>query len=356
MFDSHSRHHFLVAQLMFDWPLFLERHNIEYVDSTNNNVSKDDIGIKCVFCGGDDPSYHLGISLHNKGWSCWRNPSHRGKSPYRLISALIGCSFDEAVRIVKAEDVGFVTTDETFMGDSMRRLGIIGLPSGRLFNNTVLHFLDDFSPIQNTGLCRTLVFPYLEKRGYHLGEIEYLTKRYSLKFAFNGPFAYRIIIPVFMNKRLVNWTGRTISSDEKLRYKSLSTDHERATAQNLPIAVKNIKETLFDYDNIMRGGDTLVVCEGPFDAIRIGYFGVKCGIRATCLFGKIATPAQIDLLVDVVSDFNYDKVVVLFDNDAELDSFTVFPDYLKFQQKQLPKGVKDPAELDFRGFCETFGL
>src|SRR6202040_650598 len=112
-----------------------------------------------------------------------------------------------------------------------------------------------------------------------------------------GPFSYRVVIPVFLNKRLVTWTGRSIAPSEELRYRSLSTDPEKANG--LPVALENIKHTLFDYDSLKEGGRVLAVAEGPLDAMRLGFLGERYGIKATCLFGKSLHPMQLDLLHEI---------------------------------------------------------
>src|SRR6185436_20537355 len=85
--------------MAIDWRAFFRRHNIDYVTS-GPNASKGRLQIKCPFCGQDDPSEHMGVSIRGKGWSCWRNAGHRGVSSERLIQALLRCSSEEAKRLI----------------------------------------------------------------------------------------------------------------------------------------------------------------------------------------------------------------------------------------------------------------
>jgi hypothetical protein len=139
-----------------------------------------------------------------------------------------------------------------------------------------------------------------------------------------------------------------------LRYKSLTTDPDKATRDKTPLARRNIKDVLFDQDNIQEGGELLVLTEGPFDAKRVGLLGRNYGINATAFFGKEPTAAQIEVLYDVAC--RYDQVVALFDRGAEFDAFLSIPDYIPLKRLDLPRGVKDPGDLTFRQFREIFNL
>jgi hypothetical protein len=333
---------------MFDWPSFFEENNIEYVTS-RNDLKKNNIGIKCPWCG-DDPSYHMGISLEGKGYSCWRNRNHKGIAPQRLIVELIGCSYHHADSLVKSETVGFITSDDTFAEDGLRALGMHS-PTRRKVAPSELSFLEESKPLQSRGLAGRLALDYLKHRkgSYSEPDALWLGKRYDLRFSLSGKFAYRIIVPIYLSGKLVNWTGRAVN-DTDLRYLSLSDDPERSAKNHLPTAPVNIHDCLLDYDRLTGGGRILVVCEGPFDAMRVGFFANNFGIEATCLFSKILTPAQLALLSKVRRRF--DKAVLLLDKDAAME-FS-FPDYLNFQKIELPSGVKDPGDMSRQHFYTIF--
>src|SRR5271157_5295521 len=79
----------------FDWVSFLETNQIPYVTS-GPSVTKSHVACHCPWCGVDDPSEHLSISLIGQGFRCWRQPLHSGKNPAKLIQALLGCSWEQA--------------------------------------------------------------------------------------------------------------------------------------------------------------------------------------------------------------------------------------------------------------------
>lgn len=335
---------------MFDWLGFLNRHHIEHKEEHRRKV----ISIRCPMCG-DDPSMHMGISMEGRGWHCWRNEiAHTGRSPVRLIAALLNCTFEQAAALAHSEVSSFATTDETFASDVLSVLGVQHQRQQKQRFIGTLEFLDEFSPVERRGACKELVYPYLEGRGYTPDDVDELAERFLLKYSLSGRFAYRVVVPVFMRKKLVNWTGRSVSKQDTLRYRSLSDDPVKARADGLPCAPMNIKDCLFDYDEILKGGKTLVAVEGPFDAMRLSFFGRDYGLKATAFFNTSPRPAQIGLLIALAE--LYDNFFGVYDAGAEFQMFRNIPSYLDFTPKYLPRKFKDPAELDFRGFRDLFEL
>jgi DNA primase len=107
---------------------------------------------------------------------------------------------------------------------------------------------------------------------------------------FDDYWKYRIVIPVYQNGRIVSARGRTYVSD-LIRYKGLSEAQE----------VKPVKHTLYAQDKVV--GDTIVVVEGEFDAMRFGS-------PAVATYGTAFTDEQVILLT------KYKKIYILFDGDS----------------------------------------
>src|SRR6266436_4570111 len=82
------------------WEKFLTDYNIEFV-THGPNTKRGEVSVKCPWCGDDDPSQHLGISLEREAWGCHRNAQHRGKAPAWLIKALIDCTSTQAQLLVR---------------------------------------------------------------------------------------------------------------------------------------------------------------------------------------------------------------------------------------------------------------
>jgi hypothetical protein len=335
---------------MFDWQRFLDSHNIDYAERGRYHITHGYIGICCPFCV-DDTGYNLGISLRNGFWHCWKEPvrgSHSGRAPYRLIERLLGCSRDTARAFVQAGD-SVIASDLTFGEDIARKLRVTNNHLSRDHSGDVtLKFPDTYYRLNYSWSAKKRHYPYLIGRGYTEKQVDWLVDTFRLCCTGQGPFGYRVIIPVYMRGKLVTWTGRTIGDDE-LRYRTLSPNPENAAALGLPPAVMSIKDTLLDFDRARYGGNTLVVTEGPFDAMRVTFFGWRHGIRGVSLHGKQASPAQLELLAELVP--HYRHVLAVFDTDAGL---VPLPETLRIKQLTLPSGVKDPALLTREQFGQLF--
>jgi hypothetical protein len=326
----------------FDWVRFLNAHRIEFVER-GANVARGNIAINCPWCGDADRGFHLGISLGGKGYGCWRSKSHRGIRPTRLIAALLKCSWDEAKRISGDDDV-ILTDDEAFAKQVREMM------QGKVQVSTDVKPIDmpkSFKPIEDRAFGRRFVDYLTDERGYSYADALKLAPLYDLRYCISGPFKYRLIIPVYMDG-LVNWTGRDITGRSLIRYRTLSTDPKKAEEAGTPVAPIPIERTLLNYDEIIREehGRSLVVCEGPLDALRVDFYGRKQGIRATCLFGTgNLSEAQVELL-DAVND-RFEKRLLVLDADAALGVLAKHSRlaYLGYKPFRLPSDIEDPAVL-----------
>lgn len=332
--------------MRFDWKRFLAGRGIDFVER-GPNVARGNININCPFCGASDEGQHLGISLSGKGWGCWRNQSHRGRTPHRLIMALTFCSSAEAEAIVGAGDDSPLTDDHRLLADVQKMVGSKEAAQAKE-PEAALEWISEARPLignTHSGFASMFV-NYLQERLYTPGQIKRLAKRYDLRYAVSGPFANRLIVPVYMPQGLVNWTGRAISKKAVVRYRTLSADPTKAAEDGLPVAPLSIEKTIFDYDRLLRdGGDMLIVAEGPFDGMRLDFFGYDRAIRGTCLFGKNLSEDQALLLESLAPRFR--RKVLLLDQDATLDAISRVNrlEYFGYQARQMPYARKDPALL-----------
>jgi len=318
--------------LAFDWKRFLSRHSIDYV-TQGPNVARGAINVKCPFCGPADPSEHLGISLSGKGWGCWRNATHRGKSRARLIQALLRCSHERAQELAGGT---VVTPQDNSFADQLSSM-LTGEQVAKVERPTKLELPTEFKPLTaNAGLAKPFV-EYLQNRGYAFEDVWWAASIYDLHYCTRGDFQYRIIIPLYNeDQRLVSWVGRTIVPDTNPRYKALHVDS----------AIAAPGDTLLGLHVLSRLKDTraLVVCEGAFDAIRVSLFGRALGIWGTCLFGLNVSDSQ-SFLLEELSD-RFEHVYLLLDEDASLQSFRLSQRLgRKCRPLRLPMGIGDPGEL-----------
>lgn len=326
---------------MFNWQRFFTAHNIEWVDK-GPSATKGNIAIRCPRCGMADPSHHLAVSLEGKGYRCFRTKSHSGRSVPKLIQDLLQCSWPEALRL--AGVATHVSSDFVADHEVGKKLFAYINKTDTTTEPKTLRFPAEFRALADRGGGRYFV-DYLLGRGYDLDDIPELREAYNLQYAIAGAFKYRLVFPITMNNKLVNWTGRSISSTATLRYRTLSTDPETAREDGLPAATRSIEQTLFNYDNLLEGGDELLICEGPFDAMRLDLVGGRTGIHATCVFTKDVSTEQIFLL-EKLRDL-YDRITLVIDNDAQLDVLALQRRlaHLDCGTRHIPKRYKDPAEM-----------
>jgi hypothetical protein len=331
--------------MRFDWPQFLTRNRIDYVTS-GPNVARGKIAIRCPWCGQADPSQHMAITLTTGAWKCWRNREHRGLQPTRLVATLLRCDLDQAKALVYGE--GSVQLPDDFLS---RVNGVLSPQTVQHSSKTKLTMPREFLPFKDLPSARPFI-QYLIGRGFDIGTIFSLTKDYGIRYANYGPFESRIILPVHFDGQLVNWTARTISRRERLRYKTLSVEYDNRGA---PAAVGPISNYLLWYDQLTSWSrDTLVLCEGPFDALKLNILGRQHGIAATCVFTSRPTRSQVDLLHELVP--KYKRCILMLDADMQAIAFRVGAELssLHVEVRQLPRGVKDPAELNASHLAQLF--
>ncbi len=336
---------------MFDWVSFLERQGIEYV-TQGPNVAKNNINVHCPMCGAGDPSHHLGISLVGKWWGCWRDPSHRGTSTARLIQLLLSCSWEQAQRLA-GETATLPGDILAAVEEMLKEEAPYTLPARSL------KMPDSFLPFSQFRSAR-YYRQYLSRRGYSEKMIDGMTEKYGLRYCKEGPFGGRIIFPVFYEGKLVTWTGRSIFPSETLRYKTLTVDTDRAKILGHEPAAGNISEFLLWYDDVAKGShETLVIVEGPFDALRLRAFGEKDDrLIATCFFTSAPSRRQMDLLFRVLP--KYRKRYLLLDEGTLSKSLALKNEFdgvlssTDVEVLHLPEGVKDPGDLSKKDFLSLF--
>ena len=302
----------------------LDYYNVEYRTSGKNVSQGKTLVVNCPFCG-DDVGFHMGIRLDGSAYGCWRNSLHRGKNVGRVLQKLLGISYEIINSLLGKSDV--VEDNEIVkLRDKLSFTNII-----KKTESKKLELLPEFKDIYNKGITKKF-YDYLLDRGFE--DVDNLIKKYNLKCCLLGKYEYRIIIPIYFKNQLVTWTSRTIRDDEKVRYITLSEE-----------SILKTSDLLFNYDFIIRGGNTLFITEGPFDSIKTQEYLPRF-YNSTCLFTKHITPAQISLFYELKD--KYDKYVILLDRGEEKASIELLQrlEFIKnIKIKRLSKDIKDPGEL-----------
>jgi hypothetical protein len=306
-----------------DWVAFLEAQGVEYT-TAGPNTRRGQLSIKCPWCGADDPSEHLSIALNKDAYGCWRNAQHAGRKPYPLVAALLGCSFTQAKLIVQQ----FSTPDPESLEAAMEALGGATVPVQQ--PKLPQGLPTAFKAIKPMGLTGRF-WRYLARRGFD--DVGRLVEQYGLLCAQTGEMKDRVILPLYSGGKLIGWTGRAIQRTvDAPRYLSSSPE---------------VKQIIFNEDELT-GGERLLITEGPFDALKVDFYG-RPRIRATCLFGVNPTLPQISILRGISRRY---RTAILFDHDA-YEQAMALRDYLpNVGIEMLPHNVKDPGMLSKKQVLE----
>lgn len=326
--------------MRFNWKSFLEQRRIDYVTS-GPNTKKGNLSIKCPFCGESDPSQHLGINPKNGAWGCLRNKTHRGRSPIRLLQQLLRCTVEEAQRLAGIKERLTPTTDA--LAESFRALAGGGAQEAARYNGP-LKLLPEFKPLLNGSVFARPFVEYLRQRGFREAQLSWVAKAYELCYATKGLYAYRIIIPIYDRYgALLSWTARSISADAQPRYRTLRVSAD----DDGPVAKLAANATILGLPLLWRVDNprVLVLCEGPFDALKITAFGQALGVYATALFGLNVYPTQVELVQQLSERF--EKVYLLLDEGTEFQRLRLLDTLSSVGAIPLsvPYGRKDPGEL-----------
>lgn len=322
--------------MAFDWTTFLDQRGIDYADR-GPSTSRGNVYIHCPFCGDADQGRHMGISVENKGWGCWRNAAHRGKAPQRLIQAILGCSWAEAAKIVGKRLGGGLWGAADAIGQMLAGFEKV---DGPLMEK--LRFPHEFKTLTHD---KTFCAYLTEERGFHDKQVVLLTARFNLMCARSGDFTYRIILPIYDEyDELVTWTGRAINSSARIRYKTLTNERDKLKKPTDPLAHGPITNYLFDMKQLYEGGKFLVIVEGPLDALKLTLAAKQWGAQVTCLFGKVVSDDQLNRLADLST--LYDAMFLVLDPEAAADAMLLGQSLAAVGvTPHLLKGEHDPGDM-----------
>lgn len=258
----------------------------------------DELAINCPTCvtNGEqrpDTKKRLWINASTGDFYCY-NCTWSGQLP-RLVQALSHTSLLGALRIMKG------------------KTGNLELLNYRLSNEVDFTFkeLDDedlslpecefphgFEFFSESRKKKTIFHKYLDKRGISLDyacEMEW-------GFSTVGYTANRLIVPSYMDKRLVLWQARDVLEkkhpcwNDKQLYKKVLN----------PKGVSKAK-VLYNFDQA-KDFEEIIICEGFIDA-------AKAGENAVAINGKTLHSAQLEAL----SRTKAKSIVLLLDPDAFTD-------------------------------------
>lgn len=220
-------------------------------------------------------------------WVCWGHPTRQGSSgtTLALICALEDCEEIDAIGIVLSGYVGGDAKIETLSGrlTEGRPRGVRRLPQ--------IPWPRDVDRLTEPCAPHARAWQYLASRGITAEQV----RTYQLGFGRSGRLKDYIVFPVYMDRAMVFWQGRAsydppahFTSDERRNWIALvgyrKTLNPVSVGQNATGS-----EVLFNLDQASTS-ETIVVCEGPVDAMKVGQ-------HAVALLGKVAQPVKVQRLI-----------------------------------------------------------
>ena len=243
----------------------------DYKISYSTKVNRGWINSNCPYCDTKIDSFNMGFNPIGDYCHCWKCG---GNDLNRTLGLLLGIPRTELSSVLSQYEGRSGVLQE--LNKKTAKAKYLELPS------------DSFTPAERKYLLSRDFSPRFlhEKYGVVGGGIA-------------GRWKFRIIIPVYLNGKLVSWTGRSILDKQTLkekeipRYKNLSIEE----------SVINIKECLFNIDHCRK--NVAVLVEGSFDVMRLGD-------DFMCSMGTELTQNQISVIFQ-----RFKKIFIAFDNEPE---------------------------------------
>lgn len=266
--------------------LFLE-HGVQIAPSNHHHTRQGWLNIDCPFCSPNSNRFRMGFNIKYKYFNCWTCGNH---STYSTIKTLTGID-KQRIKEIIGDFVYKEKEKEEILGKYIEPMGI--LPEMKQSH-----------------------LSYLKNR-FHKRTFE-IIKKYQLKGIGNlgRDFAWRIFIPYIYRGEKVSWTTRSISDNAVPRYKTAKANQEKISSRKL----------LFGEDFCRH---SIIVVEGPFDAMRIGPGAVAVGglsysksqvlkiskypYRYICFDNEPAANIRADRLVNDLSIFPGETSLIKID-------------------------------------------
>jgi len=232
----------------FDIVAYLEDrgHDVHYPGE--KNVSQGWVNITCPYAWCDDPSWHMGINLETKFYSCYKC-GEKGFVTTLMQELEGGCSLAEVNGIIdEFQDVTFPELKKEVLRP---RHSTLHLPKGSSKDFPSIHY------------------NYLKGRRF---DPDFLIERYDLYAIHNlgeYGFKFRIVIPIYLEGKMVSYTALDVTGKKAEEDKYRNCPNENTVIPT--------RQCLYNLDSVE---DKVLIVEGPADVWRwgqgaVGMFGVK---------------------------------------------------------------------------------
>ncbi len=225
----------------------LQQFNVQTAPEGHHHRTSYFEQVDCPWCSPHSGRWRLGLAKNGRTAKCWTCGSHY------ILDTLVEIT-NQPKYVIKELLKGITGV---FEQKKLKQRGKLVLPEG----------LGPLLPIHKK---------YLANRGFDWKQLEYVWGLQGI--GINPVVGWRIFIPVIYKERTVSWTARALTDDLKTRYWNAKHDQEEISQ----------KEILFGIDLVQHA---VIVCEGPFDAMRIGPGAVST-------MGIAYTKSQLKQMVD----------------------------------------------------------
>lgn len=247
---------------------YLESRNIEF-STHGKNTSPGWVNIQCIFPGCSDHSNHLGINIRTLILHCWKCGKSGG------IDYLLR-------KIENSFNIDHIIKEFDLIGERLRRkeVGDLSISSSISQPKGLQSFPEKYHKT------------YLKKRRFNRILIE---RDYGILYSNKGFFERRIVAPIIIGGKIVNYIGRDATNTRKRKYKMLPDNKA-----GIPRAY-----TVYNIDSVYSGGNCLIV-EGFFDVLRVGHSTV----------GTLSTVFSLGQVKEILKR-KPGKVFVCYDSEDE---------------------------------------
>ncbi len=308
----------------------------EYLDSLETdykeqgkNIGYNQVGICCPRCG--DENYHLNIDKDSKLFNCWR--CNLKGNLYRLISVLEKIPVSISIRKIKSfnkftaveleEGESAVDKVEEIFAKEEELLNAIAKRPQLFYNVSNCKHLSLLNP--KLSIDKRFL-NYLQSRNFTIEEL----KGWEVRACIAGEYGMRLIFPLYFKEKVVNYLARDVTGISELKYLNCPNTE----------SIINTNDLLYGEDYIEEEQERLVLCEGVFDAIRVGK-GTAVG-----MFGKKISTVQLEKIIN----WNIKtEIVILLDGDAMVDALELKGELRAFVKCKVNVVVlnsgQDPASM-----------
>jgi hypothetical protein len=299
-----------------DWRGLLGSLGIDWKDR-GANTSRGNVNVCCPFCGPDDDGYHMAISESIEAYHCYRSPRrHSGRSFMHLLTGM-GLKRVDAVQALNRYRANMVQAPAREVQDSPDRA---------------------WANMRTAAAAQ----PYLNYLGKRLFDDPARTAMtHDLRYAPEGKWAQRLLIPVYWKDELLTWIGRAIKPELTPKYYNRPCNDDSYIYVPRPQAKVQI------------------IVEGPLDALKLAVALAGTDVSGVALCSKALNASKMLKLRSLPAQGWH----LMLDNDAPLaDAFAMQRELagalggLYIGRLRPPSSFKDAGEMPEGLVRATWGL